>query len=396
MPAPAAKPSPPVVLVCGEDEFSVKRRGRQLFQEWSRTVGALDQEILDANVTHSGEALRAIARLREALQTLPCFGGGKVVWFQDCNFLGDERTASTQAVAEALADLAEDLKCFNWGDVRLLLSAGKVDKRRTFYKTLEKLGAVETFDGWRLEDRHWADQAEAWARQEFRSLEKSIAEEALSLLVAGVGPNARQLSSEIEKLVLYSDARSAITVDDVATVSICTKHARAFALGDALGDRDLPRVLRTLDEELWGLKLDSQRSEIGLLYGLITKIRSMLLLKEMLREGWIKPETDFARFKAQLERIPAERMPADRRFNPLATNPYVLFKALPQMRRYTTPELVRALEVLLDCNQRLVMSGLDETFVLQRALVEIVGPGSPRSAVSQSQARATEPAPGSA
>ena len=167
---------------------------------------------------------------------------------------------------------------------------------------------------------------------------------------------------------------------------------RVIAAEAVAHDRDLPRVLRTLDEDLWGLKLDGQRSEIGLLYGLISKVRSMLLLKELLREGWIKPETDFTRFKAQLERIPAERMPADKRYNPLATNPYVLFKALPQVRRYTSAELVRAMEVLLECNQRLVTSGLEEAFVLQRALVEIVGPGTPRSAASRASARAA-PAP---
>ena len=111
--------------------------------------------------------------------------------------------------------------------------------------------------------------------------------------------------------------------------------ARAFALGDALGDRDLPRLLRCLDEELWEVKLDPKRSEIGLLYGLISKVRAMLMLKEMLREGWIKPESDYNRFKAQLERVPADQLPADKRFNPLALNPYVLFKALPQARRYS-------------------------------------------------------------
>ena len=68
-----------------------------------------------------------------------------------------------------------------------------------------------------------------------------------------------------------------------------SKDAKAFALGDALGDRDLPRALRRLDEELWELQFDKDKSEIGLLYGLISKVRAMILLKEMLREGWIKP-----------------------------------------------------------------------------------------------------------
>jgi hypothetical protein len=42
--------------------------------------------------------------------------------------------------------------------------------------------------------------------------------------------------------------------------AICTRNktARAFALGDALGDRDLPRLLRRLDEELWEVKSSSK------------------------------------------------------------------------------------------------------------------------------------------
>ena len=139
---------------------------------------------------------------------------------------------------------------------------------------------------------------------------------------------------------------------------VCTRNktARAFALGDALGDRDLPRLLRTLDEELWELQFDKQKSaEIGLLYGLISKVRAMILLKEMLREGWIKAEGDYNRFKAQLERVPVEKLPEDKRYNPLALNPYVLFKALPQARRYTQAELVAAMELLLKCNQQLML-----------------------------------------
>jgi DNA polymerase III subunit delta len=53
----------------------------------------MDHEIIEATVSNSGEALAAIAKLREALQTLPFFGSGKVVWLRDCNFLGDERAA---------------------------------------------------------------------------------------------------------------------------------------------------------------------------------------------------------------------------------------------------------------------------------------------------------------
>jgi DNA polymerase-3 subunit delta len=387
MPASAAKRSAPLVLVCGEDEFAVKQRAKELYRQWTEELGGMDHEIIDASVTHSGEALKALAKLREALQTLPFFGSGKAVWLQNCNFLGDERAASTQAVTDSLAELAQELKDFSWENVRLLISAGKVDKRKTFYKTLDKIGTVENLAGWSVDDKDWADQAEHWARNALRARQKEISDEALAELVSRVGPNARQMDSEVEKLSLYVGSRPEVQFEDVMAICTRNKTARAFALGDALGDRDLPRLLQRLDEELWEVKLEPGKSEIGLLYGLIAKIRAMLLLKEMIQEGWVKPDADYYRFKAQLERVPAQQLPADKRFNPLALNPYVLFKALPQVKRYTQAELIRAMELLFRCNQRLVSSSLDEALVLQQTLVQIVGDGQAGALSSASAAR---------
>jgi len=371
MPPAAKPPAPPVQLVFGEDEFAVKQRARQIYQQWTLELGGTDHEIIDAAVSNSGEALKALARLREALQTLPFFGSGKVVWLQNCNFLGDERTAGAQAVMDTLAELAQEWKEFSWQNVRLLISAAKADKRKVFFKTIDKIGAVESFDAWSVDDKDWADRAETWVRKAVRSKQTEISDEALAELVGRVGPNTRQLDMEVEKLSLYVGEQNRIEAEDVAAVCVHNKTARAFALGDALGDRDLPRLLRRLDEELWGMKGDSRKSEIGLLYGLIAKVRAMLMLKEMLREGWVKAEQDYSRFKARLELVPADKVPADRRFNPLALNPYVLYKALPQVKHYTRSELVRAMDLLLQCNQRLVSRGLDQSLVLQQALVQI-------------------------
>jgi DNA polymerase III delta subunit len=69
-----------------------------------------------------------------------------------------------------------------------------------------------------------------------------------------------------------------------------------------------------------------------------------------------------------------DKLPADKKFNPLALNPYVLFKALPQVKRYSEAELIRAMDLLLRCNQRLVSSSLEVALVLQQTLVQIVQP----------------------
>jgi DNA polymerase-3 subunit delta len=233
---------------------------------------------------------------------------------------------------------------------------------------------VEIFAAWSADDKDWVERAEVAARTAIRERKKEISEEAMAEIISRVGPNARQLESEIEKICLFAGDRKKIELADVATICSRNKTARAFALGDALGDRNLPALLKRLDEELWETKFDKDKSEIGLLYGLIGKVRAMLLLKEMLREGWLKDTRDYNQFKTQLARVPADKLPGDRRFNPLALNPYVLYKALPQVKKYSSAELVRAMDVLLRCNQRLVSSGLDEVLVLQQALVQIVTP----------------------
>lgn len=363
----------PIALISGDDDFSVKQRARQLFELWCAEAGGFDHEIIDAAVSNAGEALSSLGRLREAINTLPFFGGAKVVWFQNCTFLGEDRTAASGAVTEAMAELADQLKKFKWQGVRLLVSSGKADKRRAFYKAVLSLGVVETFNALTAEDKDWAAMAETHVLKFLKASAKEMGDEALAELVNRVGPNLAALANEVEKVVLYVGARREISLADVQLIVTRQKHAKAFGLGEALGERDLPKLLRTLDEELWEVRLDKSRSEIGLLYGLISKLRTLILVKELRREGLLKPARDYFSFKTQLERMQTSGLPEDRRFNPLALHPFVLFSASKQVDNYESHELVSGMETLLECNRRLVSSQLDEALVLQQAVVEIVG-----------------------
>lgn len=333
----------------------------------------MDHEIIDADAANADEVLKVVARLREALQTLPMFGTGKVIWLRDCSFLGDDRAAASEVATAVLAELAQELKTFDWRSVRLLISADRVDKRKTFYRAVDKAGRVEVMAGLSGDSKEWVGQAEVFVRHELKERRQEIEPEALAALVAAVGPHLRQLASEVEKVSVYVGGRSPITVSDVEAVVTHNKQSEAFALGEALGNRDLPQALRRLDEELWEVRTTSGRSEIGLLYGLISKIRVLLLLQELLRAGWVKPETEYFRFKSQLEGLPGDAFPADKRYNPRLMHPFVLFKALSQATRYRSEELVRAMDLLLACNRRLVSSDLEEALVLQQVLIEIIG-----------------------
>ena len=365
-------PDGPLALVHGDDDFAVSQRARQIHKAWCEEVDSMDHDTIEATVATAGEASKALGRLREAIETLPFFGGGKVVWFKDCNFLGDDRTAKAKDVSSGLADLASLLKTFEWAGVRLLISATKADKRKTFYKTVSKIGHAESFEALSLDDREWQAKAEQVVTAKLKALKKKADYAAVTELTQMVGPDTRALISECEKVAIYVGERDEIAVADVQAIVTRGKHAKAFALGDALGERDLPRLLKRLDEDLWAVKTDRKKSVIGLVGGLVSKVRSLLFARELMDGGWLKPTRSFPQFKPQIDRLPADSFPADRKISPLGLHPYVLFSAVNQACNYNSAELVRALELLMHCNRRLVSSSLDDTLVLQQTLTQIV------------------------
>lgn len=373
MPARATAVASSVVLIFGDDDHAVRTAGQARFESWRTESDGMDHEIIDAAASNSGEALTAVRKLREALNTLPFFGGGKAVWFKGCSFLGDDRTSTSAVVTEAVGELAAELKTFEFGDVRLLITTPKIDKRKVLYKTLQKLGETEEHGGWSINDRDWSARAAVLVRNALKARDKDVSEAALAEMVEMIGPNPQQLAAEAEKISLYVGDRPAITPEDVRRICARNKQARAFALSEAFGDRDLPAALRLLDEELWSMQFDKKKSSIGLLYGLVSKVRTLLMVQAMIKAGWLRPRSGYNEVKSRLESLPEHEMPRDRRYNPKSINPFVLTKALPQAGNFSPGELVHGMERLLEANRQIVSSSQEDGFILQQALVDILG-----------------------
>ena len=370
MPASKTKlPTEPFCLVFGDEDFLVRDRASQVYEGWCTEADGEDHQIIDGTVRNAAEALEALAKLNEAVQTLPFFGGAKVVWLRGANFLGDERTASSRDVTDRLNGLAKGWETFDWQGVRVLISCGKVDKRKAFFKSAKKIAAVEDLS---IADKERGSRAALIVRQRLAELGKKIAPHVADELILLAGSDLQQLHTEADKLAAYVGEREEVIRQDVHEIATRTRQAQGFALADAFGERNLPKLLRVLDEELWVVKLDAKKSPIALLYGLITKVRTMIFLKEMLRLKWIRTGGGYQQFKSQLEAIQDDRLPDDRKFNPKAMHPYMLFNALGHARQYSEGELTRAMDILLRCNRQLVSSSTDDTLILQQALVQIV------------------------
>ena len=156
----AAQSASNIHAVVGSDESEVKRTAAELAAQLAPPdAGEFGVEIIDACADNVDQAVSRIRSAIEALQTLPFFGGGKLVWLKNANCLGDSVIGRSAAVQSALEDLAEILDAGLGADVTLLISATETDKRRSFYKALAKRAEIQVIDRLDSSRAGWEEEA---------------------------------------------------------------------------------------------------------------------------------------------------------------------------------------------------------------------------------------------
>src|SRR5690554_4407224 len=92
-----------VYFLYGDDEAQLKETAAQLVRSITPPdAGDFGLEVIDGAAEHAEHAARICQQAVEALQTLPFFGGGKVVWLKNVNFLADTQTGRAAATLEGL------------------------------------------------------------------------------------------------------------------------------------------------------------------------------------------------------------------------------------------------------------------------------------------------------
>src|SRR5436190_18375031 len=146
--------------VIGSDEAEVKRVAAELAQKLApEQAGDFGLEVIDGAADNAEQAAARIRSAIEALQTLPFFGGAKLVWLKNANFLGDTQIGRAASVQAALEELAGAIVDGFAGGITLLVSATEVDKRRSFYKTLSKRAELHLFDKLDSSRAGWEEEA---------------------------------------------------------------------------------------------------------------------------------------------------------------------------------------------------------------------------------------------
>lgn len=376
MPAAKSKTKLQIHAVVGSDESEVKRAARSVATELTPADnGEFGIEVIDGCAENAEQAATRVHQTIEALLTFPFFGGEKLVWLKNVNFLGDTVTGRSQSVLEALEKLTATLSGQIPETTRLLLSAVEVDKRRTFFKSLQKVAKVDVFDRVDLTKAGWEQQAAPIVEQLARDRRLQFDGEALELFTLFTGGDRRVIENELEKLsVLVGVGDSMVTAQLIRETVPMSRAGGVFELSNAIAGRDLLRALDLLEQLFF-----QGETAIGMLIvAIIPTIRNLLLVKDlMLRHKIQRPAQAFF-FGKSLDRLPDEALAHLPRKKDGTLNAFPLGIAAQHAHRYEMPELRSGLAACLAANGQLVTSTLEPKVTLTQLLVRVMAKSNQR------------------
>jgi DNA polymerase-3 subunit delta len=356
--------------VVGSDEAEVKRVAAELAHKLvPEDAGDFGLEVIDGVADNADQAAARIRLTIEALQTLPFFGGSKVVWLKNANFLGDDPKSRSAAVQSALEELSALINDGFGPSVTLLISVTEVDKRRSFYKTLVKRAELQVFDRLDSARAGWEEAATEIVQRRAKKRKLEFDDDALDLFVLLTGGDTRQIDNELEKIDTYLGKDRAVYIGLIRELVPISRAGVIFELSNALAARDLELAL-TLVRRL----LEQGESAIGiLLAAIVPTIRNLLLAKDLMEQHGIRrPHSPF-QFIAAMNRLPAKATEHLPRKKDGSINAYGLAVAAQRAHQFEEGQLIEAMRACLDANVKLVTTQLDHELILTEVVVKLLG-----------------------
>jgi DNA polymerase-3 subunit delta len=357
-----------VYLIGGSDEFAIKEHAAQLAAKLApKNAGEFGIETIEGNDANADDAIRVIARLREALFTVGFFGGDKLVWWKSTILLSAAPPGG-EATTNALNTLNDDLKRGLPSGVTLLISAIGFDKRRAIAKTIEKIAEMIFFDAPEAGKRDGEEQIAEFIERKLAADKKRFAPgKAMSAFRELVEPTLRDIANELEKLCIYVGARPEITEADVRTICSASRQALIWELTDTLGARNLPKAIAATEN-----LLDNGEAALGLLMMLVAQFRLMILGRDLAERKILVPTGDHSNYAFAFKRLPeAEKAHMPRSKEGAFPNEWRFARCAAASKNFSRTELIRAMELLLDAHLQLVSTQLDDRLILEETLTKI-------------------------
>ena len=270
-----------LLIISGDDDFARKQRAREaasMLTGSDEPENAEIMEIIQGDLPELKPDVIA-GRFLEALRTPPFLSPEKIVWMRHHPDLDGWTGEKVSPVVRELTDcLLSELP----GEIGVLIDGPGVDKRKVFYRNLQKKGAeIEIFSVSRATDRNFAETRRNVLNEFAKSTGKRLSAEAMQYLTEVIGGDSGILANELNKLACYTGNAKQITVDDCRAIVSRTPEAVVWEYTEAIQRGQCERALRDL------ALLNSHAepgSEIRLLAALSNTFQRALELRSAMRE----------------------------------------------------------------------------------------------------------------
>ncbi len=278
-------------IVAGKDEYLVERDARAFYEKAVKKAGAdVDKEIISGMMIRVEDAPTTERQFTESVQTLSMFGGTKVIWLRNWNWITDSKQgksedvkASAARILKAAAESAEQ--------VSVIISATPYDGRRKDLVNFKNVAhefiihspaAKSPFSG---EDPQAEMQMEL-ASKRLQELGVKFTRGVPEAIIGRVGQSTRVVLMECEKLAIYVGLGGTIKESDVYLVVPTFGDGDFFEPIEAWAARDLSWALEALDRYFF-----NESSCRPLLAALQSRLRLLIQLRSCVDAGDMKVTT---------------------------------------------------------------------------------------------------------
>tara|TARA_B110000037_G_scaffold32324_1_gene38952 strand:+ start:15225 stop:16364 length:1140 start_codon:yes stop_codon:yes gene_type:complete len=370
---PAKKKTPSansnVHVIVGTDDGLVREEALALYNQLTGgNDDGFTHETIDGNADNSEGAFQLCSSAVQSLLTMPMFGGDKVVWLRNVNFLGDDVTGRAQRTEAGVEMLRSTMEKGLPDGIQFLLSADKVDKRRAFWKFLNKSASVQSFDKIDISRDGWQDQVGQLVEGRATELGLDFERDAMELFIMLAGEQTKQIANELEKLDLYlGKERRTVTEEDVRKLVPLSRAAVIFETGKAIQMGNVARAIQLIDEQL-----AAEESAIGIMRASIINVVRNLYMAKLILEKFKAPSGNYSSFAGALNKLPvADRAWLPQKKDGSGVNVFPIFLAVQNARNFDLAGLQHVMEKTQSADQALVTTGLDHRLVLHRLIAEI-------------------------
>ena len=353
-----------IYFLCGSDEDAVKKAAADLARKLAPD-DAMNLETIDGRADSADDAAKSVQKVREAILTLPFFGGGKLVWWKAVNFLDETGVGRHASVKEALETLQPDLDKVDGTSVTLLISALGIHKGRAFSKALLKVSQAKYFD---LPDLRRNSEDEIIFQIESRMKTAGIrpGPGAAERFFQATGIDTALWSQEMEKLACFiGEGKADLTREDVNRVISGSRDVLVWDFCHAVLGGEAKPALAQLSA-----LLAQDESEVGILMLLAGQVR-MAALGAVLRENKMLKLTSRGSFtSAEVSAEGEAYLPRKKSGEPIST--YALGQAAQRSQHRASTFWFRALEIIYRGQKEMLTGQGDKRRTLELVVLEIV------------------------